>query len=305
MELSGYSLTANWFDFCFENPEKITPLHSALYLFAVEHCNKLGWKKKFNLPTEMTKEAIGVKSWHTYIKAFNDLVDWGFFVLIERSKNQYSSNIIALSKYDEALDEALIKATSKHISKHISKQLQSNDSINKLINLITKNEELINKNIEKFEDFILSLSNLEKKEFLFELKDESFIDTLYDWCKGEMIILTRQELKTEIDSFISAKLVATDTNRDVFEYKTHLMNKIKKDFKNNNFCNQKPKVYAAEGKDRVIFSQSLEIIKKAAESWGKTEGEMKIQPANWKMLSDKVDVYLKTTLQEFPAWKIS
>jgi uncharacterized protein YecA (UPF0149 family) len=71
-----------------------------------------------------------------------------------------------------------------------------------------------------------------KKEFLFELKDEEYISILENWCKGEMIKLSRQELKTEIDRFISAKLVATDTNREVYEYKSHLMNKIKLDWKN-------------------------------------------------------------------------
>ena len=120
--MTGYELSRSWFDFCFANPEKITPLHTALYMFAVEHCNRLGWKSKFGLPTEMAKEAIGVKSWHTYIKAFNELVEWNFFTLIERSKNQYSSNIIALSKIDEAHDEAYDKAIAKHISKHVSKQ---------------------------------------------------------------------------------------------------------------------------------------------------------------------------------------
>ena len=129
--MNGYELSRKWFDWCFENPEKIKPIHTALYFFAVEHCNRLGWKSKFGLPTEMAKEAIGVKSWHTYIAAFNDLVEWGFFVLIEKSKNQYSSNVIALSNFDEALDEAYDKALTKHISKQLQSTYQSNDSINK------------------------------------------------------------------------------------------------------------------------------------------------------------------------------
>lgn len=154
MKLNGYELSRKWFDFCFTNPELITPLHTALYMFAVEHCNRLGWKEKFGLPTEMAKEAIGVKSWHTYIKAFNDLVDWKFFILIEKSKNQYSSNIIALIKYDEALDEALDKALTKHISKHQRSTYQSNDSI---IKLITNNIERITNNYKEFENAVLNL----------------------------------------------------------------------------------------------------------------------------------------------------
>lgn len=133
-KMSGYELSRNWFDWSFENPEKIKPIHSALYYFAVEHRNRLGWKEKFGLPTEMAKAAIGVKSWHTYIAAFNDLVDWGFFKLIERSKNQYSSNIIALSKNIKAHNNALDKAMTKHASKHQQSTHQSINSIDKQTN---------------------------------------------------------------------------------------------------------------------------------------------------------------------------
>lgn len=136
-KITGYELSRYFFDWCFENPEKIKPIHVALYFFAIEHCNRLGWRVKFGIPTEMAKDAIGVKSWHTYIAAFNDLVDWGFFYLIERSKNQYSSNIIALIKNDKALDKALDKAIAKHVSKHQQSTYQSIDSINKQENNIT------------------------------------------------------------------------------------------------------------------------------------------------------------------------
>lgn len=83
----------------------------------MEHCNRLGWKEKFGLPSQMAMDAIGVSHYNTYSKAFSDLVEWGFFTVIQRSKNQYSANIIALSKNDEAHDKALDKAMIKHASK--------------------------------------------------------------------------------------------------------------------------------------------------------------------------------------------
>ena len=125
--MNGYELSRNWFDWCFENPEKIKPNHTALYFFAVEHCNRLGWKKKYGMPTTMAMEAIGIKSYNTYINTLNDLVDWGFIEMIQRSKNQYSANIVALSNFDKALDKALDKA----FIKHTSKQSESIDSIDK------------------------------------------------------------------------------------------------------------------------------------------------------------------------------
>lgn len=124
-----FNISRAWFNFSFENPEKISPNHSALLFFAVEHCNRLGWKDKFGLPTTMAKEAIGIKSYTTYIKTLNDLVAWGFIIMIEKSKNQYSANIIALPDFDKALDKALDKAFVKHLSKQSESTYQSKMSI--------------------------------------------------------------------------------------------------------------------------------------------------------------------------------
>ena len=124
-----YTLYRNFWDFAFANPEKIKPTHVAIFSFAIEHCNRLGWKQKFGLPTSMAMEAIGVGSYNTYTKAFNDLVNFGFITLVEKSRNQYSSNIIALSKFDKATDKALDKALTKHHTKQSKSTIQSTDSI--------------------------------------------------------------------------------------------------------------------------------------------------------------------------------
>ena len=141
-DINGYSLSRQWFDFCFENPEKIRPNHIALYFFIIEHCNRLGWKDKFGLPTTVTMEAIGIKSYNTYKKTLEELISFGFVEMIEKSKNQYSANIIALSNFDKALDKALDEAIMKNDVCSIKKQQstiqstiqstsESNDSINK------------------------------------------------------------------------------------------------------------------------------------------------------------------------------
>jgi ribonuclease HI len=162
--MNSFELSRNWFNFSFENPEKVTPNHTALYFFAIEHCNRLGNKEKFGLPTEMAKEAIGIKSWHTYIKAFNDIVNWGFFKLLERSKNQYSSNIIALINNNKASIKALDKAFIKHASKQSQSTHQSNDSI---IKQETIKQETIN-NIEFDVFWNLYDKKIGKKEKLIE-----------------------------------------------------------------------------------------------------------------------------------------
>jgi len=115
--MEGYKLSRDWFNFSFDNPEKIKPIHSAIFFFACEHCNRLWGKVKFWFPTSMVMEAIGVKKWQTYNNGLLDLVEWGFIQLIEKSKNQYSSCIISLKsatpKKNEALDIALVKHGKK------------------------------------------------------------------------------------------------------------------------------------------------------------------------------------------------
>jgi len=118
--MNGYDLSRNWFNFSFENPEKVRPIHAAIFFFACEHCNRLGGKDKFGFPSQMTMDAIGVKNYQTYGRALKDLEDWGFIIFVERSRNQYSANIISISaptKNGIARGKALDKATLKHVSK--------------------------------------------------------------------------------------------------------------------------------------------------------------------------------------------
>lgn len=120
-----YSLTRNFWDYSFENPDRLKPNHAAIYFFAIEHCNRLGWKEKFGLPTTMVMEAVGIKNYKTYHSALMDLIEIGLIELIEKSKNQYSSNVIALVNFTKANTKALDKA----LSKHVPKQVQSTASI--------------------------------------------------------------------------------------------------------------------------------------------------------------------------------
>jgi hypothetical protein len=149
-ELSGYDLSRSFFDWCFTNPDMVRPNHVALYFFCIEHCNRLGWKDKFGLPTTMTMEAIGIKSYNTYSNTLSDLVSWGFIRLVEKSKNQYSANIIALSKFNKAINKALDKAFIKHRLKQSESTGESIDSIDKQVNNKPINKEPIEERKQKF-----------------------------------------------------------------------------------------------------------------------------------------------------------
>jgi len=149
-DLNSYELSRDFFNWCFENPEKVTPTHVALYFFTIEHCNRLGWKLKFGLPSQMTMDAIGVKNWRTYSKAFNDLAEWGFLKVLEKSRNQYSATVIALVKNTKATTKALSKATQKHSQKHDSSIVGINKPDNlEPNNLLTEEEKKLSENLDE------------------------------------------------------------------------------------------------------------------------------------------------------------
>lgn len=182
-EITGYELSRKWFDFCFENPDIINPNHSAIFFFAIENCNRLGWKEKFGLPTQMAMDAIGIKKHQTYIKYFNDLVNWGFFNLVQKSSNQYSSNIISLSvgmlKNGKALDKAFVKHGAKQIASIGQSTGQSNSSIDKQR---TINKEPLNKEQQKD---ISPDKNLFKisEEIKMPFTSENFRELWLNWKK--------------------------------------------------------------------------------------------------------------------------
>lgn len=133
-EGNGYVLSRLWFDFCFENVALVNPNHSAMFMWFVELNNRLGWVEKFASPASQTMAAIGMKSYNTYKKTFDDLVNWGFVKLVKASKNQWTASIIALSKNDKARNKALDKALTMHLTKQSESTCKSTDSIIKPIN---------------------------------------------------------------------------------------------------------------------------------------------------------------------------
>lgn len=162
--MNVYQLSRAFWDYSFENTGNIKPNHIAVYFFAIEHCNRLGWKKQFGFPTSMVLDAIGIKSYSVYKSTLDDLVRFGFIDVIEYSKNQYSSNIIALKEYNKAHSEALSKAIVTHLSKHSESTCESIDSIDKPITILPINQ----------------LTNLKRNEIFFlELgKSESWIESV-------------------------------------------------------------------------------------------------------------------------------
>ena len=193
--MNSYDLSRVWFEFCFNNPEQIKPIHSAIYFFAIEHCNRLGWKDKFGFPSQMVMEAIGVKNWRTYSKALNEVVSFGFIEMIETSKNQYSSNIIAIVKNTKAPTKALDKALSKHSQKQGTKHSQSTVSINKQ-ETKNKEQETIDSFKEKWHSLdlkkIRTFNEGRKNKLLQRVKTFKGFDELFEKIPCQLSYLKSQ-----------------------------------------------------------------------------------------------------------------
>ena len=130
--MNWYNLSRKRFDFSFDNPENVNCNHTALYFYILDKWNRLWQKEKFWLPSLYTMEALGIKSKNTFYKTFNDLTDFWFIKIIQKSKNQNTSNIISLtfasSKNKSALDSATIQqeyrtcVSGGNIDKQINKE---------------------------------------------------------------------------------------------------------------------------------------------------------------------------------------
>lgn len=231
--MNGYDLSRNFWNWAFDNPEKISPNHAAIFFFAIEHCNRLGWKDKFGLPTTMVMEAVGIKSYNTYIKVLNELIGFGFIKMIEKSKNQYSANIIALSKNDKALNKALDKAMIKHVTKQSESTIQSNDSIIKQETIKPINHKQINNDFNEFlelfsdvwlEDIAMKLSVSAKK--LDELKEEFIKDRQLDKAYNEQ---TDAQLRSWFINFVKRNKGTPPKTESKEERNRRFAERLKKD----------------------------------------------------------------------------
>ncbi|CAM4170537.1 hypothetical protein [Gillisia hiemivivida] len=176
--MTGYEFSRTWFDFSFANTHKIKPNHTAIYFFAIERCNRLGWKEEFGFPTDLAMEALGIKNYKTYICALQDLADWGFIKWIQKSKNQYTANIIALVKNDKPVLKALDKAMSSHYIKQVHGTCQGIASIDKQANNKTINLETLEKKpLMEIKDFEVGFD--QKLSFNWAIKfQELFLQNL-------------------------------------------------------------------------------------------------------------------------------
>jgi len=219
--MNGYNLSRNFWNWAFDNPELISTNHAAIYFFAIEHCNRLGGKEKFGFPSLMVMDAIGIKKNQTYIKYFNELVNYGFFKLIQKSTNQYSSNIIslmyALPKKGTALDKAFIK----HAAKQTESMGQSKVPVDKQVNKETINKETIEGFTFDYEIELLNyIKHLQenKKRNIGHMQIEQMIKMLDSWydTKNKKVLCMAQNIA---GNWKNLRWVEIQNEQENFNYK--------------------------------------------------------------------------------------
>lgn len=176
-KINTYKISRDWFDWCFDNPDKVKPAHTTIYFFALDQNNRFGWKEKFGLPTLHAMEGTGIKSKNTYYKAFHELVDWGFIKVVTKAKNQNAANIItipAVSKFKSAeVQQEDSGGTALDLAN--IQQEDSGGNIDKQVNQQTKNKKQENEENSRAFDF-LNKNYPERFETDFSMKYEKLIE---------------------------------------------------------------------------------------------------------------------------------
>jgi hypothetical protein len=169
-----FEMNKQWWEFTLSNPDKVRPIHTAIYFRAIEQCNILGWKEKFGLPTYMTMQYIGISSHKSYFKAFNELIKWGFIKLIKKSVNHHNANIVSLvfltlldtslsNKVDTSLDTLLGDIKVPYLG-HYNKTINTNKT-NK-----TNKEEILKMTGKSVEEVLQSDFSIEDKHKILTIR---------------------------------------------------------------------------------------------------------------------------------------
>lgn len=248
-ELNIFDLMKDWFSFCYENPEIVNPNHSAMYFFILQHCNALGWKTKFGLPMQMTMDAIGIKNYRTFSNTLKDLIEWGFILLLQKSVNQYSANVVGLVKNTKATTKALSKATHKHSQKQVHGIVGIDKPITNIP--ITKlQERKEEKNTLSEIGFLVPVNLIESY-----MTSETQIMWFEQYCMNNH--MKPEELKTKIQEYVKDlrdKNITEKDKKDLFIHFSNFVNSGKRNFKQSGPANQEPGTFKGLATKRTIKS---------------------------------------------------
>jgi len=90
-----FNVSKGWFNMSFRD-HRLKSAHTAFIFYCIDLNNRLAWVQNFGLPANHTCQVLNF-SYKTFIKTLNELIEFGFIEMIEKSTNQHTSNIISLN----------------------------------------------------------------------------------------------------------------------------------------------------------------------------------------------------------------
>jgi hypothetical protein len=94
--MNGYVCSRAWYDFAYENPKRIKPIHHAIVHWIFEKANESEWSEEFQLPTVEACTILGITDRDTYQKAFKELIDFGAVKITQESQGRYIARWVTL-----------------------------------------------------------------------------------------------------------------------------------------------------------------------------------------------------------------
>ena len=146
-----------------ENTEKVNPTTTSMYFYILSVANELNWRQSFGLSSTQIMNGIGIATYKTYKKHFDQLVQFGLIQVVKESKNQFTCNVLALVNFTIA--------PTKARPKHLPKQDQSTTHNHKTYKTIKDYKDLLDnkgyfqneKLKQTFLDFIQTRIDSKKK----------------------------------------------------------------------------------------------------------------------------------------------
>lgn len=177
--MNTFKLMSAYWEISSANPGKLKPNHASLYFYIMNLANKLSWKPEFGFPTLFAMEETNIRSRHTLNKILLDLQEFGLIKIVEDSKNQYTSKIIAMIKTytaDDTANECHDKNIHGTIHSTIHGTIHGTSTIDKPINnkTIKTNKHIPAHDFENYDkvDLPLGVKKEERKKSSAQKKKE-------------------------------------------------------------------------------------------------------------------------------------
>lgn len=123
--MNAFELSRNWFDWSAKQEAGIvSAYHATAYFYLIDQNNRMRWKEVFGVSTKLAMRAVGVTTTGKFWSVINELVEWNFILLVQKSKNQHQYNRFSLVK-----NPSFSQAVPKRFTGGQKKSAQASDGV--------------------------------------------------------------------------------------------------------------------------------------------------------------------------------